>query len=256
MPATAVHVGRFQSHQGLITWDEAALAGCRIEPTAARFLHVAALLEDDTAITTRQATALGLHRSGDLAVFLPQWSCEEAEHGRALWTLLAQQTYEPPAPAPRTTSLRRRMVAHVPASAVGLLPQAPFLFCVLGAAAEYVATVIYAELAKQATASPVSALLRAIARQEARHFAFFLAAARLRGDDLSAFEGRTARRALEAMWEPIGVPTLGATAWHALFDSWLSDHHTRTRIERMDRIVDSIPHLAGAQLMASFLDVR
>lgn len=145
-------------------------------------------------------------------------------------------------------------MARAPASAFGRLPQTPFLFCVLGAAAEYVATVLYSELATRAGPGAVASLLRAIARQEARHFAFFLAAARARGQELSAFSGWTAQRALNAIWEPIGVPTLGRPAWCEMFGSWLEDDHFRGRLLMMDRVVDTIPHLQGIRLMAGFLD--
>jgi len=248
------YLDRFRCQQGLISWNAAEFGRCRLNTGFARILHVAALLEEDTAITVRQGDSLGLDRVPDLAVFLPQWDVEEAEHGRALRALLAYQEYEPPQPSPPSVSRRRRLVARVPAQAVGRLPQAPFLFCVLGAAAEYVATILYAELAKRSDAPQVTQLLRSIARQEARHFAFFLAAARVRGHRMSAVNGRLSRSVLRAIWEPIGVPTLGTTTWHTMFGGWLEDEHFRHRIVMMDRIVDSIPHLEGARLMAAFLD--
>ena len=145
-------------------------------------------------------------------------------------------------------------MARVPAQAVGRLPQASFLFCVLGAAAEYVATILYAELAKRSDASQVTELLRSIARQEARHFAFFLAAARVRGRRMSVVNGHLSRNALRAIWEPIGVPTLGKDAWLEMFAGWLDDDHLRHRLEMMDRVVDSIPQLEGMRLMGTFLD--
>lgn len=144
------HVERFRAHAGLIAWDGEALARVRLAPDLARILHVAALLEEDTTITTRQASSLGLERSDDLAVFLPQWALEEDEHGRALRALLSHQEYEPPACRPASVPHRRRLVARVPVHLLGRVPSVPFVFCVLGAAAEYVATSLYAELARRA----------------------------------------------------------------------------------------------------------
>lgn len=247
------HVARFRAHAGPIAWDAEALAQARLAPGLARILHVAALLEEDTAITTRQGSSLGIDRVDDLAVFLPQWALEEAEHGRALRALLAHRAYEPPACRPASVPHRRRLLARVPLHLLGHVPSVPFVFCVLGAAAEYVATSLYAELAGRAEASEVEQLLRSIARQEARHFAFFLAAARLRGEAMSEWEGRASRRVLGAVWEPIGVPTLGRAAWLEVFAAWLDDEHLRHRLEMMDRVVDSVPHLAGMRLMGTFL---
>ncbi len=248
------HVARFRARAGPISWEAAELARCTIEPELARMLHVAALLEEDTAITVAHAHAFGLGRSADLAAFLPTWDREEAEHGRALRALLAHQEYVAPEPARRSIALRRRALARVPIRPLVRRPETSFLFCVLGAAAEYVATVIYAQLAAQTRSPRVERLVRSIARQEARHFAFFLDAARIRGDRLTDLQGRAARRVLRSLWEPIGLPTLGRSTWHATFAPWLDDEHFRGRVARMDRIVDSIPHLAEARLMATFLD--
>lgn len=238
---------------GKIHWDSERLAGSSIHPDLARILHVGALLEDDTAITVRHADSLGLSRSRDLAQFLPMWDEEEAEHGRALHFLLGRQQYTPPEAAPASISRRRRALSRLPLSAVGRFPQTPFLFCVLGAAAEYVATVTYHELIKRVDDPSVTQLLRDITRQEARHFAFFLAAAKHRGAALSATNGRIARRALTAMWEPIGVPSLGRPVWERLFGEWMRDEDFVARITMMDRVVDSIPHLCELHLMESFL---
>jgi hypothetical protein len=201
----------------------------------------------------RQARSLGLERSHDLAAFLPVWDEEEAEHGRALHFLLSHQMYDPPRPAPATISLRRRTVARVPTGLLGRLPQTEFLFCVLGAAAEYLAIVTYTELVKRTHEPAVGALLRDIARQEARHFAFFLAVAKDRGAAISNLNGRVARRVLASIWEPIGVPSLGRPAWQHLFSGWMQDADFTARLGVMDRVVDSIPHLNGMHLMTDFL---
>jgi hypothetical protein len=248
------YVDRFRFRAGLISWNAADFATCSLDPGFVQILHVAALLEEDTVITVRQGSSLGLHRSADLAEFLPQWELEEAEHGRALRFLLDHQDYEPPERRRKSLALRRRVVARIPARALVRLPETSFLFCVLGAAAEYVATVIYAELAKQSDSIPAEHLLRAIARQEARHFAFFLAAARLRGNRITTLNGHVARRVLRSIWEPIGVPTLGVSVWHDMFADWLEDARFRDRMVMMDRIVDSIPHLEGVGLMSGFLE--
>jgi hypothetical protein len=254
MAADLDYVDRFRAQAGLISWDPNDLRSCSTGSDLARILHVAALLEEDTAITVRQGASLGMHRCADLAVFLPQWDAEEAEHGRALRCLIEGQDYEAPSPAPRSIGLRRRTLARIPASTFARVPQTSFLFCVLGAAAEYVATTIYAELASRTDSRVVEQLLRSIARQEARHFAFFLAAARVRGRSLSTMNGRLARLVLRTVWEPIGVPTLGAPAWRDMFADWLDDDGFRRRVEMMDRVIDSIPHLEGAGLMRRFLD--
>ncbi|MEY4371395.1 MAG: hypothetical protein RL219_164, partial [Actinomycetota bacterium] len=214
------HLRRFEQQAGLIDWRDTGLERCVLDADRARILHVAAMLEEDTAITTAHARTLGLMRCPDIAAFLPQWEHEEHEHALALRFLLRDQHYRVPQPTTETISIRRRLIARLPAQPLALFPETAFLFCVLGAAAEYVATVMYSELAKGSD-PPVAALLRAIARQEARHFAFFEAEAKQRGAAMSALHGRVATRVLRAVWEPIGVPTLGIAAWSEVFSEWL-----------------------------------
>jgi hypothetical protein len=248
------YVDRFFRQAGVIEWDQAEFASARLDTGMARILHVGALLEDDTAITIRQGRALGIDRSPDISAFLPVWDAEEAEHGRALHALLSGQRYDAPIAAPLSISLRRRVVARVPARLLGRLPQTAFLFCVLGAAAEYLATVTYTELAKRDDNPAVVSLLRRITRQEARHFAFFLAAAHERAEQLSSIQGRISRRVLEALWEPIGVPSLGRAVWEDLFADWIADPQFAGRLRMMDRVLDDIPHIGAMHLMGRFLD--
>jgi hypothetical protein len=39
-----------------------------------------------------------------------------------------------------------------------------------------------------------------------------------------------------------------------VFSEWLADPRIQQRLVMMDRVVDSIPHLDGVGLMATFLD--
>ena len=247
------YVTRYLRHAGLLNWDRAALASCRLEEEFCRVLQVVALLEEDTAISARQARSLGIDRASDIASFLPAWEQEEAEHARAIRFLLAPQSYTPVRPRSAAIPLRRRLLAHVPATAFRRFPQPAFVYCALGAAAEYVTIATYLEFAATVEQPAVVSMLRAIARQEGRHFAFFLAAARARAEMMSTTSGRVARRALVSLWEPVGVPSLGLPAWRTAFDRLLERAEFRARVERMDRVVDSIPHLSGLQLMHTFM---
>jgi hypothetical protein len=122
----------------------------------------------------------------------------------------------------------------------------------MGAAAEYVTMVTYGELARTAEAD-VASLLQSIARQEGRHFAFFLAAARTRGSSMSERSGLVARRLFTRLWRPPGVPSIGLPAWQSVFAPFLANNHFRDRVQHMDRVVDTIPHLDGMNLMQTFL---
>ena len=250
------HAARFLRDAGTVTWDEARLSGARLDPRVSRLLHVVAELEADTSITTRHAHTLGIDRATDVAAFLPQWAAEEAEHARAIRVLLRHQTYDPPRTASPSIQRHRRLVARVPRQMLGRLRATGLVYCTLGAAAEYVTVVVYRELVAMVDDPSVASLLREITRQERRHCAFLLAAARERGSALSPGEARLTRWVLTRMWEPPGVPSLGIDVWRDAFAPLIDDATLRARVEKMDRIVDTIPHLAGMHLMGRFLTER
>ena len=250
-PRRAPYVDRYLRASGLVGWHPAQLGACRVDGDMADALRVAVVLEEDTAISAAQARALGLHRSADLGAFLPTWEREEAEHARALRFLL--QLVDGAALRPRSIPIRRRAVARLPVTAAGLLPETALVFCALGVAGEHLAISSYATLASRAEDEPVQSLLAAIAHQEGRHFAFFLAAARARAEMLSTTRGRIARAGLVRFWQPIGVASLDGPKWRALYRTWLNDEGFRARVGRMDRALDTIPHLGGLALMERFL---
>lgn len=249
----SAHAARFTAHSGLLEWDGSALEECVLDQQFSAILHTVALLESDTAISARQARSFGLVRSPDLSVFLDAWEREEAEHARALRHLLRRQSYVAPQLPATRTSLRRRAIAFVPVRACGRLPHAELIFCAMGAAAEYVTIVTYAELARTTTEPAVGSLLRSIARQEGRHFAFFLAAARISASTISDRSGLVARRLFSRLWRPPGVPSIGLSAWQDVFAPFLRSDQFRERVQHVDHVVDTIPHLTGLNLMRRFL---
>lgn len=244
---------RYLRQAGPIAWSGVELRSSRVDEDLARSLRVAALLEEDTAISARQARALGLDRLSDIGAFLAEWEREEAEHGLALRALLDCPGRTAPARRPKWMDLRRQGLAALPTTSLRRLPPTALVFCTLGAAGEYLAIVSYTELAKRAEDRVLESLLRAIIRQEGRHLAFFLAAARARAHVMTPLNGWLARRALAAIWQPIGLTSLGAQTWQGECGGWLDDPHYVDRIRKMDHMIDAIPHLGGLNLMASFL---
>lgn len=250
---TPDHLARFARGAGRIDWAPEALATCQLDDDVARLLAVAVLLEEDTAISAAQARALGLDRASDMAAFLTAWEEEEAEHGRALRCLTAGHVVGRPPTRPASSSVRRHGQALVPARLLGRFGPVGVTFCTLGAAAEYVAIIVYTELAK-ATADPtVVALLRSVIRQEGRHLGFFLAAAQYRAATMPSHEQRLARSLVAHLWSPIGMATLGTEQWWDEIGPLLERPRVRERVVGMDRVVDAVPHLAGLGLMGSFL---
>ena len=252
MPAPS-YLTNYLRQSGLLQWDRDALSSCELDQEVCRLLHTVAVLEDDTALSARQARSLGIDRSPDIAAFLPVWEREEAEHARALRFVLSGQSYDIPPSPPKKNALRRRCIALLPTTGLHHLPPTELVYCALGAAGEYATIVSYTELAKTVDQPAVASLLRSITRQEGRHFAFFLASAQVRAKSMSALSGRVAKQLLDSIWQPVGIPSLGLTAWRTIFARLLTNEDFRVRAEGMDRVVDMIPHLGGLNLMSTFL---
>ena len=250
MPAYA---SRYLAGSGAIVWDRNAAEACRLDATTTATLQVAAILEEDTAISAAHARSFGLDRAPDLDAFLRVWEPEEAEHGRILRALAGATAGTSRDPRPKTIAKRRRRIAAVSIRCLGRASATGLVYCTLGAAAEYLAVISYTALTAQIQDTTAGSLLRAITHQEGRHLAFFLAAARARGTAISPMQARLARRALLRLWEPIGVSSLGSTAWRALNGHWLDNDSFRARAARMDAMVNTIPGLTGLALMGNFL---
>ena len=247
------HLADFLRHSGAIRWDRDALSTGELDQELCQILHTVAVLEDDTALSACQARSLGIDRARDIAGFLPVWEREEAEHARALRFVLASQIYDLPSTPPKANLVRRRLMALLPTTSLRHFPPTELVYCALGAAGEYATIVSYTELAKTVEQPAIASLLRSITRQEGRHFAFFLAAAQVRAKSMSSLNGALARRLLDTLWQPVGVPSLGLAAWRTIFVRLLADEDFRVRVEGMDRIVDMIPYLGGLNLMGNFL---
>jgi hypothetical protein len=159
-----------------------------------------------------------------------------------------------PVSRPASIPLRRRWLARLLAGPLRRLSQTEFVYCALGAAGEYVALASYTEIQKLIDDPTAVALLRQIIRQEGRHLAFFMEAARVRAQNLPTFSGRTARQAFKILWAPVGVPSLGMKAWRDIFAPLLNREGFRGRLMMMDRVIDQIPPLHGLDLMTNFLE--
>lgn len=244
---------RFLRHAGPVSWNRHALRTAVMDPLSCRMLDAAAGLETDTGITRDQAGALGIDRAPDLAAFLPLWAAEEAEHARALRALVAGRVYPAVPQRPPDIARRRRALARLPLSTLRRFPEPALVACTFGAAAEFVTIIVYRAIAERVEDPVVRRLLGDIVRQEARHLAFLLAAARARATELGRVHAWVARRVIRAMWEPPGVPSLGVDGWREVFAPLLVRDDIRSRVASMDRLVDSIPHLEGLALMARFL---
>lgn len=189
-----------------------------------------------------------------MGAFLPRWYEEEQEHGRLLFAIARSSGIDVPAPARLSDAADQRGQLPVALqAALGRLPGADAAYLATAAAAEYTARCMYSWLAVEYAASPVVArLLRDLAAQEARHLAFYRAAAEVRLAR-SAAARRLAPQLFARFWRPVGVDTLGWSTWFDAFGGLVADPVFQKRFLGLDRVVGSLPGFERAAPLRSFL---
>jgi hypothetical protein len=190
-----------------LRWDDAAA-----HPLPLETLATLAYMRDVENFTNRDLVGLAGHPAtlADplVARFLDNWRAEEAEHARALDRFLTAHCEGwgipvPPlqGPPPATLTLGERALVAV-TRPLGHVVTAVHM--TWGALNELLTFNGYRLLARRTEHPLLAELLRRIAAQEARHYAFYLLQAEYR-----LAESRLARRIVPALvgrtWTPVGV---------------------------------------------------
>lgn len=216
-------------------------------------LHAAQSVEADTPYQYLKVDAMGFsRRRGDMRLFFDQWLDDERSHAACLDALLrVHPDVERPAHLPHMQAGEIGSLRKSGFRAIGRLDASLVAFNALGAGAEFVTNHVYLMVGAQMRGDS-AALLTELARQERQHMMFYLGAAQ--ATTLSKPGVRLARSFLERYWVPVGVDFLGIDAWLEAFGDMLASPEAIDRMTRMDRLIDTIPGLAGLDLMARFLD--
>jgi hypothetical protein len=232
-----------------LRWEDAATR--RLPPEAVRAL---AYMRDVENFTNRDLVGLAGHPAtlADplVARFLDAWRAEEAEHARALdrfLTAYCQGRGEPvpplQAPPPATPALAERALVALTRPLGHVVTTVHMTW---GALNELLTLNGYRLLARR-TAHPLLAeLLRRIAAQEARHYAFYLLQAEYR-----LAESRVARTVVPALvgrtWTPVGVGDgyKPAADFEELLGYLADGPRGERALRAMDESIARLPGFAG-----------
>jgi hypothetical protein len=121
----------------------------------------------------------------------------------------------------------------------------------LGATQEFVALTTYRKAADLIDDPNAALVLRRIAAQEGRHMHFYRRAALVFLDE--PWNSYVASQLPGHLWRPPGVDLLGTTAWLHVFSPLLAYEDYRSRLLRMDQLLQQMPGFQRRHLMEDFL---
>ena len=232
-----------------LRWRDAAA-----HPLPGETLHTLAYMRDVKNFTNRDLVGLAGHPAtlADplVARFLDAWRAEEAEHARALDRFLTAHCEGrgvalPPlqAPPPATTTVTERLLV---AATRPLGHVVTTVHMTWGALNELLTLNGYRLLARRTGHPMLAELLRRIAAQEARHYAFYLLQAEYR-----LAESRLARLVVPALvgrtWTPVGVGDAykAPEEFDAVLDYLAAGERGARAVRSMDEAIARLPGFAG-----------
>jgi len=248
------HLERYLARAGAVQWDPDRFGPLTVDRAVARAVWLLACVEADSTSQTAKVERANFTRGADVAAFLPHWYAEEQQHGRLLFALARVSGFDPP-PAARLRSAAEQdgQPSDRLRAVLGRLPGADAAYLATAAAAEYTAGCMYRWLGAQYAATPkVTRMFKDLAAQEARHLAFYRAAAHLRLAR-SASARALAPRLFSRFWRPVGIDTLGRSTWFDAFGELVADPVMQPRFLGLDRIVGSLPGFEGVAPLRAFL---
>lgn len=190
----------------------------------------------------------------EVVSFLACWVYEETGHGLALERFLLAVGEDVPPPADERSVVSSRLEAFAMALASRVWADFVAVHMTWGAINELCALSAYKRLARLSGHPLLAELLSRIARDEARHFAFYFAQAeqRLR----RPMAARMARWLVERFWAPVGsgVQSAGETRFVAGY--LFADADGRRTARRGDAIIRRLPGFENARLLEAWVDAH
>ncbi|MEO8601493.1 MAG: ferritin-like domain-containing protein [bacterium] len=232
--------------------DRDAFARQPLPAGAARSLAYMADIEGHTIVYLRELLATRVVDDPKIAAFLACWFYEESAHGGALAAVL-EASGHPFQPSTRQArGWRARAEALAIATISAAWPDFVAVHMTWGAINELTALTAYRRLATVAEHPALAALLGRIARDEARHFAFYFAQAERRLA-ASATTRHVVRGLLSHFWAPVGHDVRNQDELGSMARYLFGDAAGRAAMQRIDRTIRRLPGCADIPLLEAWL---
>ena len=223
-----------------------------------RTLRYMAEVEYHTVCYTRDLLTTPSHKEPEIATFMTMWNREEFWHGEALGEVLKMHgiilSYDQ-LKANRLKLGWRDFLDPIKQSLLGKIVGKDFVAVHMswGAANEWSAVTAYKRMADMETDPVLSELLRRIAKQEARHVAFYVSQARTRLDASSRAQKLT-RTLLSKFWAPVGSSINEEAETKFVFNQLMSGPEGRKAAKQLDAHISSLPGMKGLTIFEKALD--
>jgi hypothetical protein len=257
----AFDIDRYTATSQAVQWDDLDFDAFRTDPLppdSLRTLRYMTDVEYHTVCYTRDLLTTPSHSEPEMGAFLTMWNREEFWHGEALAAVLALHGITVDFDQLKASRLKlgwKDRFDPIKQSMLGRLVGTDFVAVHMswGAANEWSAITAYNRMAELEEHPVLAELLRRIAKQEARHVAFYTSQAR---DRLAASTKaqKLTRLALSRAWAPVGSSIMPIAEVRHVMNHLMSGPEGRKAGAKIDDHISSMPGLSGLRIVQDSLD--
>ena len=252
----AFNITKYAETSVSVNWSDLDFEQFRENPlpdSTLRSLKYMCEVEYHTVCYLRDLLVTPSHKNPDVSTFMTMWNREEFWHGEALADLLSFHGITVDYDELKATRLKlgwRDRLDPIKQSMLGGLVGSDFtaVHMIWGAANEWSAVAAYNRLAKLEKNPILAELLARIAKQEARHVAFYATQAR---DRLAASKKAQviARFALKKAWGPVGSTIQTDEEVKHVFGHLFAGDEGLREIRKLDDHISKMPGLQGLTIV-------
>jgi hypothetical protein len=257
----AFDIDRYTATSVSVHWDDLDLEQFRDAPLpedSLRTLRYMCDVEYHTVCYTRDLLTTPSHKEPEMSAFMTMWNREEFWHGEALAAVLGIHGITVDYDELKATRMKlgwKDRLDPIKQSIMGKLVGTDFVAVHMawGAANEHSAITAYNRMAELEQNPTLAELLRRIAKQEARHVAFYTSQAR---DRLAKSKKAQviARYALKNFWAPVGSSIMEKSEVRHVMNQLMSGEEGRKAAHKIDQNIARMPGLDGLTIVEDSLD--
>jgi hypothetical protein len=252
----AFDIDKFTSTSVNVNWSDLDLDEFKRTPlpdATLRALRYMCDVEYHTVCYLRDMLVTPSHKDEEVSAFMTMWNREESWHGEALATVLGVHGITVDFDELKATRLKlgwRDRLDPVKQSLMGNIIGKDFIavHMIWGAANEWSAVAAYNRLADLEKHPVLAVLLKRIAKQEAKHVAFYATQARerLAGSKKARV---LARFALKKAWGPVGSSVMEPDEVAHVMGHLFSGEEGMREIRKLDDHISRMPGLEGLTIV-------
>jgi rubrerythrin len=252
----AFDIDRYTATSTSVAWGDLDFDAFDRDPlpeSTLRSLRYMCDIEYHTVCYLRDLLVTPSHKEADVSAFMTMWNREEFWHGEALAAVLAKHGVTVDFDQLKATRLKlgwKDRLDPIKQSMLGNVVGKDFIavHMIWGATNEWSAVAAYNRLADLQDHPVLAELLRRIAKQEARHVAFYATQARERLAKSKKAQV-LARLALKYAWGPVGSSVMDPDEVTHVMGHLFAGPDGLREIRKLDEHVQRMPGLEGLTIV-------